>query len=275
MIEDRTRINILFSCTSQERKNFEPFVQDHAMVFVLNGKMIINDGLETFQYNKGDIGFISKNQLVKTKKIPQDNKAFMSISIFLPKETLYNYSKEHNILPKGNYLGKPNFIFQPDPFLKGFFDSMLPYFENQEALTNNLATIKTFEIIELLLRYTTIQNLLFNFEDDFKIDLEAYMNKNYMHNIPLAQFAKLTGRSISTFKRDFQEIFNQTPNKWLIKKRLDLAHFLISKQGKKPNEIYDDVGFINFSHFSRSFKAEFGINPSEIEKKPQPRSNNK
>lgn len=266
MIEDRIRINILFSCTSQEKKNFDPFVQDHALVCVLNGKMIINDGIETFQYNKGDIGFVSKNQLVKTQKIPQDNKPFMSISIFLPKETLYNYSKEHHILPKGNYLGKPNFIFQPDPFLKGFFNSMLPYFENQEALTNNLATIKTFEIIELLLRYTTIQNLLFNFEDDFKIDLEAYMNKNYMHNIPLAQFAKLTGRSISTFKRDFQEIFNHPPNKWLIKKRLDLAHFLISKQGKKPNEIYDDVGFVNFSHFSRSFKAEFGINPSEIEK---------
>lgn len=156
MIEDRTRINIMFSCTSQEKKNFEPFVQDHALVFILNGKMIINDGIETFQFNKDDIGFISKNQLVKTQKIPQDNKPFMSISIFLPKETLYNYSKEHHILPKGNYLGKPNFIFQPDPFLKGFFDSMLPYFENQEALTNNLATIKTFEIIELLLRYTTI-----------------------------------------------------------------------------------------------------------------------
>ncbi|KUJ56961.1 hypothetical protein [Chryseobacterium aquaticum] len=111
MIEDRTRINILFSCTSQEKKNFEPFVQDHALVCILNGKMIINDGIEIFQYNKGDIGFVSKNQLVKTQKIPQDNKPFMSISIFLPKETLYNYSKEHHILPKGNYLGKPNFIF--------------------------------------------------------------------------------------------------------------------------------------------------------------------
>ncbi|MDY3537187.1 AraC family transcriptional regulator [Riemerella anatipestifer] len=267
MIEDRTRVNIMFSCISQEKKNFEPFVQDHALVCVLNGTMLINDGVETIQYNKGDIGFVSKNQLVKTQKIPQDNKPFMSISIFLSKEMLYSYSKEYHILPKGKYLGKPNFIFQPDPFLKGFFDSMLPYFECQEALTDNLATIKTFEIIELLLRYTTIQNLLFNFEEDFKIDLEAYMSKNYMHNIPLAQFAKLTGRSISTFKRDFQKIFNQTPNKWLIKKRLDLAYFLISKQGKKPNEIYDDVGFINFSHFSRSFKAEFGVNPSEIEKK--------
>lgn len=266
MIEDRTRINILFSCTSQEKKDFEPFVQDHALSFILNGKMIINDGIETIEYNKGDIGFVSKNQLVKTQKTPQDNKPFMGISILLPKETLYNYSKEQRILPKGNYTGNPNFILQFDPFLKGFFDSMIPYFENPNALTNNLATVKTIEVIELLLKNTSMQNLLFNFEDEFKIDLEAYMNKNYMHNIPLEQFAKLTGRSISTFKRDFQEIFNETPNKWLIKKRLDLAYFLISKQHKKPNEIYYDVGFVNFSHFSRSFKSEFGVNPSEIEK---------
>lgn len=264
MIEDRTRINILFSCTSQEKKDFEPFVQDHALSFILNGEMIINDGTESIAYNKGDIGFVSKNQLVKTQKIPKDNNPFMGISILFPKETLYNYSKEHNISPKGNYTGKPNFVFQYDPFLKGFFDSMIPYFENPDALTNNLATVKTIEAIELLLKNTSMQNLLFNFENDFKIDLEAYMNKNYMHNIPLEQFAKLTGRSISTFKRDFQAIFNETPNKWLIKKRLDLAHFLISKQHKKPNEIYYEVGFVNFSHFSRSFKSEFGINPSEI-----------
>lgn len=266
MIEDRTRINILFSCTSQEKKDFEPFVQDHALSFILNGKMIINDGTKSIEYNKGDIGFVSKNQLVKTQKIPQDNKPFMGISILLPKETLYNYSKEHQIYTIGNYTGDPNFVLQFDPFLKGYFDSMIPYFEDSNALTENLATVKTTELIELLLKNTSMRNLLFNFEDDFKIDLEAYMNKNYMHNIPLEQFAKLTGRSISTFKRDFQEIFKETPNKWIIKKRLELAHYLISRHNKKPIEVYYDVGFVNFSHFSRSFKSEFGANPSEIEK---------
>jgi len=111
-----------------------------------------------------------------------------------------------------------------------------------------------------------MQNILFNFDEDFKIDLEAYMNKNYMHNIPLEKFATLTGRSISTFKRDFQTIFNDTPNKWLIKKRLDLAHFLISKKHQKPTDVYFDVGFVNFSHFSRIFKSEFGVNPSALQK---------
>lgn len=266
MIQDRTRINIIFSCTGQEKKDYEPFVQDHAILFVLNGKIIINDGTEVTEYDSGEIGFISKNQLVKTQKIPQNNKPFMGISILLPREALYSYSKEHNITPKGSYTGKPNFIFSHDPFLKGFFDSMIPYFENPNALTDNLATIKTSEVIELLLKKNSMLNILFNFEDNFKIDLEAYMNKNYMHNISLEQFAKLTGRSISTFKRDFQNIFNDTPNKWLIKKRLDLAHFLISKKHLKPTDVYFDVGFVNFSHFSRTFKSEFGMNPSEIEK---------
>lgn len=266
MIKDRTKANILFSCTGQARKDYEPFVEDHALSFILNGEMIINDGVAETKFKTGEMGFITKNQLVKTQKIPQDNKPFMGISILLPKEILYNYAKEHNIIPKGNYTGKPSFVFPNDSFLKGYFDSLIPYFESPDALTNNLATIKTIEAIELLLKKSSMQNILFNFDEDFKIDLEAYMNKNYMHNIPLEKFATLTGRSISTFKRDFQAIFNETPNKWLIKKRLDLAHFLISKKHQKPTNVYLDVGFVNFSHFSRTFKSEFGVNPSAIEK---------
>ncbi|MDP2541956.1 helix-turn-helix domain-containing protein [Tenacibaculum discolor] len=264
MQQDRTRNNILFSCLGQEKKDFQPFVEDHAVSFVIDGSMIINDGKEATEYNEKKVGFISKNQLVKTQKIPKNNKPFLSISVMLPKELLFQYSKENNIKPKGVFIGKPNFIFPYDLYLKTFFDSMIPYFENPQALTDKLAQLKTLELIELLLRDDRMQNILFNFQEDFKLDLEAYMNKNYMHNIPLEQFAQLTGRSISTFKRDFQNIYKTTPNKWLIKKRLELAHYLISKKDQKPSEVYFDVGFVNLSHFSRSFKAEFGKSPSEI-----------
>jgi NAD(P)-dependent dehydrogenase (short-subunit alcohol dehydrogenase family) len=36
---------------------------------------------------------------------------------------------------------------------------------------------------------------------------------HFSYNIPLTQFAKLTGRSLSTFKQDFVKIFNTTPEK--------------------------------------------------------------
>ena len=121
------------------------------------------------------------------------------------------------------------------------------------------------EVIELLLAYDSrLKELLFDFSEPFKIDLEAFMKSHFTYNVPIKQFAKLTGRSISTFKRDFKKTFSQTPEKWLKDMRLDKAHFLISEKKQKPSEVYLQVGFENFSHFSTSFKERFGYNASTV-----------
>jgi AraC family transcriptional regulator, exoenzyme S synthesis regulatory protein ExsA len=85
-----------------------------------------------------------------------------------------------------------------------------------------------------------------------------------MFNVPIEKFAKLTDRSLATFKRDFQKIFNSPPQRWLLKKRLELAHFLIAQKHARPSEAYIDVGSENFSHFSTAFKQMYGYNPSSL-----------
>ncbi|MEJ0031632.1 MAG: hypothetical protein WDO15_15205 [Bacteroidota bacterium] len=50
-----------------------------------------------------------------------------------------------------------------------------------------------------------LKDVLFNFADPHKIDLEAYMNQNFHFNVHLDHFAYLTGRSLASFKRDFQK----------------------------------------------------------------------
>lgn len=85
-----------------------------------------------------------------------------------------------------------------------------------------------------------------------------------MFNVPLDSFAKLTGRSVSTFKRDFTKIFNSSPKLWLKDKRLEEAHYLIKHKKQKPTEFYLDLGFENLSHFYASFKQKFGFTTSEI-----------
>lgn len=90
------------------------------------------------------------------------------------------------------------------------------------------------------------------------------MNKNYTFNVNTERFAYLTGRSLSSFKRDFKTIFNETPSRWLTKKRLQEAFFFIDKKHKCPSEIYLDLGFEAFSHFSFSFKKMFGLSPTEL-----------
>ncbi len=92
------------------------------------------------------------------------------------------------------------------------------------------------------------------------------MNQHFKFNISMERFAFMTGRSLSTFKREFKAIFNTSPGKWLMKKRLDEAYFLLDKEHRKPTDIYIDLGFEDLSHFSFAFKKKFGISPSEVVK---------
>ena len=79
----------------------------------------------------------------------------------------------------------------------------------------------------------------------------------------MSQIAAYTGRSLATFKRDFKKISNLSPQKWLIKRRLEEAYEKL-KGGHKVQDVYIEVGFKNPSHFSTAFKKQYGIPPTEV-----------
>jgi len=150
------------------------------------------------------------------------------------------------------------------PLLESCLSSLIPYFEMQE-LPENIASLKITEAISILRAIDKeIDHVLANFEEPGKIDLADYMEKNFMFNLPLEKFGYLTGRSLTTFKRDFSKIFNTTPQRWLTKKRLELAHYQFVEKKMKPIKVCYEVGFENLSHFSFVFKKQFGYAPTEL-----------
>ncbi|SEL00199.1 helix-turn-helix domain-containing protein [Parapedobacter koreensis] len=263
-VEDRLQYNILYSCTGEAKRGHEPFVAEHALTYITHGEIHLHTDKGVLVAPKGTIGLLRRHQLVKAVKKPGVDGPFMSINIFLDQQALRRYSAAHDVHATGIYTGDPIVALPVDPFMKGYFDSLMPYFEHPEQLTETLASLKTTEAIALLLRNPSLKNLLFDFSEPFKIDLEAYMNRHFTYNVPLEQFARLTGRSLSTFKRDFAKTFRTPPERWLQKRRLEQAHYLITQRHQRPSEVYLEVGFENFSHFSTAFKKEFGQNASEV-----------
>jgi AraC-like DNA-binding protein len=63
------------------------------------------------------------------------------------------------------------------------------------------------------------------------------------------RFAYLTGRSLASFKRDFQQVFNMSPGRWLHQRRLQEAHYLIMEKGTAPSDVYLEVGFADLPFF--------------------------
>jgi len=153
------------------------------------------------------------------------------------------------------------------PAFDTLFGSLDSYLKSGTMISESLRRHKLEEAVLALLEYKLkLASIIFDCEEPGKIDLKAFMLRNYMFNIPIGNFATLTGRSLSTFQRDFIKIFAVSASQWLISRRLEHAQQLLV-QGRRPTEIYLELGFADLSYFSRSFKKAYGFPPSLINNK--------
>lgn len=256
--------SFVYSCTFDQQRGNEQFVPHHVLSFQISGETRIQHQNGLLILKENQILLTRKNQLVKTLKIPAKDKEYKVISVIITTTVLQQYAEDNSIHESKNYTGEKNILLKPDTLLKSYFQSLLPYLEQSQKISKKLAGIKTNEGIELLQRQNpSLSTFLFDFSEPFKIDIEKYMLQNYHYNAPIENFAKLTGRSLAAFKRDFVKSFKVSPAKWLKEKRLEEAHYLIHQKNKKPSDIYLDLGFENLSHFYTSFKKKYGVTPSE------------
>ena len=260
------KFNNLHSCHLGPEISPEQFIPEHFFLFLLKGSMVSYDGYRHYNMKPGDYCIARKNHLVRYTKYKEDGD-FEKVIIAFDEKFLKKFLERHP------YQAEPtdnddSFLFiNENKLIKNFVQSLEPYYNGTEQLDDTFVDIKREELLMILLKNNPdLKDIFFNFNIPHKIDLELFMNHNYKFNISLERFAFMTGRSLSTFKREFKAVFNNSPGKWLIKKRLQEAYFLLDKEHQKPSEIYVDLGFEDLSHFSFVFKKEFGISPSELQR---------
>ncbi|MBV8251903.1 MAG: helix-turn-helix transcriptional regulator [Chitinophaga sp.] len=266
MSTDTNYIN--YACYHATYREGEQFVSHHNLLMILSGEMELNDGTERQVLVPGDLVLVRKNQLLKYIKKGTAQEEFKSISIRLDDALLQQLSKQEAFHSEEK-LHTAAFIALPGAqHLRYFMESLLQYKELLENKAPELLQLKQQEVLMLLFAYDkNLKRVLFDFSDPYKMNLEEFMQKNFHFNVNLDRFAYLTGRSLATFKRDFQKIFQTSPRNWLQHRRLQEAYFLITQKHQRPNDIYLDLGFEDLSHFSFAFKKQYGQAPTELLKR--------
>ncbi len=232
---------------------------------MLSGEMRIILPDRTLSVGAGDTIFFPRLELAKVMKLPKDGKPYSSAAVYFTPESVQHYFARHHLKPFPENQKPGISLFDPHPLLDSLFNSLLPYFELKNELPETIAENKVDEAISILKEIN--EDLFYslgNFEEPGKINLTEFMERNYMFNMPMDKFGYLTGRSLTTFKRDFKKAFYTTPQKWLTQKRLELAHYQLAEKKRKAADIYLEVGFENLSHFSYAFKKRFGYPPSVL-----------
>ena len=242
--------------------------REYAMNYVYSGEMVLDNGKKQIHVGKGECVFIPRDHHITIYKKPCDGERYCGIFLSFVRQFLremYALGDSYRV-PADTPKLKPGVIKLPQTAeLASLFASLSPFFDPKVKPQSDFMRLKMQEgLLALLHIDRRFAPTLFDFNEPWKIDILDFMNRNYMYEFTQEELAHYTGRSLATFKRDFKKVSELTPEKWLIRKRLEVAYALMQEGGKKIVDVCAKVGFKNQSHFSTAFKKQYGIAPTSV-----------
>lgn len=259
---------IFLSCFTEYSEKCIHATPEHVLLYVYSGEQVIEDGDKRITVHAGECAFIRRNHRLQMYKNSKGEDKYKGISLTFNRGLLREFYNKlgRNELPQKVELSEENvFRIKQSADITSLFQSLTPYFDENIKPSDGVAQLKLQEgIYALLNNADDFFPVLFDFTEPWKIDILEFLSDNYMDDLSIEQIASYTGRSLATFKRDFKKISNLSPQKWLIKKRLEAAYSKLKQERKKVQDVYLEVGFKNSSHFSTAFKKQYGFPPTEV-----------
>lgn len=256
-----------YDCPQIDRKE-KFFIECNFIAYVISGRRIFHKNNKTWNLSADTCVFIKKGTHIVEK---EEGEGWCVMVFFIPDNFLKQLiSENRNSLPLNNLPEAAVDHVLPldvNELSRFFFFSMLPYFSQSPPPPENLVELKFKELVLSLLankENARFLSYLYNLSNDKYPSMEEIMQNNYTYNITLPEYAKLASKSVPTFKREFKRIFKETPAKWVLKKRLELARELLQNTPMSVGEITSECGFENQTHFSRIFKEKTGASPLQF-----------
>lgn len=155
---------------------------------------------------------------------------------------------------------------QVSKLLEHFRDSLNILLDNPELADEELIKNKLREFIILMTKTidapSELDFLASMFKPDF-VKFEEVIQNNLYANLSQNELANLCHMSLSTFKRKFREVYDESPAKYFSKMKINKSIELLKSKDLRISDIAYDMGFDSLATFNRTFKKQTGKSPSE------------
>lgn len=245
------------------------FLEQHLLYVVLGGEVKLTCGKQTSVVRKNEMVLLRRAHSVSYEK-QGDKKTglFESLLFAITDELISDFlTQQHITIPQmTEELGVK--VSPMSDRLVAYCWSLSPYFNDPSQTNPGLLRLKVMELLYNVMDCSkNIFRQMLQLRQPLKTDIHRVVEENYTSPISLEELAYLSGRSLSSFKRDFQSIYNTTPAKWIREKRLSKARQLLQASQMSVADVAYSLGFENPTHFSRIFKQRYGSSPiSFVEK---------
>ncbi|MBR9847083.1 MAG: helix-turn-helix transcriptional regulator [Algicola sp.] len=248
-------------------EEYQLWIENHLITYVISGKKDWITSKKTHTLSAGDALFVRKGVYTTRQYLESE---YCVMLFFINDNFIQEFISENSIFKNNfNHKKEHNQIFEitTNDVFKTLIVSIFQYLKQGEEIPKELVEIKFKELLFNIVLNSSNKKLLSFFNSinqNAKTNIENIMTENFQYDLKIADFAKIYGKSLSSFKREFTECFNTTPGKWLINKRLNHSKMLLLSTNLTVSEIGYESGFKNNSHFIKSFKLKFKLPPNQF-----------
>lgn len=255
---------ILYKRLQDDIIDAEGIMVSHVIVYVLNGRVQINtlDGEETIISN-GQMLFMPRDSYV-ISDYTKNNKDLEVFLIFFDHHIALDFLSKHKSV---SGVGKRQVeVLHVNDNIISFLETVQRM--QISKMQDEMLRLKILEFLYLVFQ-SNQENFICALErSEFhkqKKDISELMQTHIDKKMTVADFAALSGRSISTFTRVFKEQFQMTPRQWLIEAKMKRAYALLEEGVSVTNVAYT-VGYNNVSHFIKAYKKIYKNTPKNMQK---------
>lgn len=268
-------LSVITFCLHTQGRRGTYFLKDHLLLYVKTGIYTVRFRDREYTVRNNEMVFLHKSILIEYDKSGEpDSEYILDYMMFFLNENVLQefvqFADVKPIYPVSDFV--PVSIIPVNALTKTYFDSLQPYFYNSDPISDGLVKVK---LMELLFHLTdSNKKLLYQMlqpDSQENTSIDKIMEENFLNPVSLNDLAYLSGRSLSTFKRDFQAKYHTSPLKWIRNRRLDKAEKLLLETTLSVTDICYSTGFENIAHFSKVFKIQFGVSPSEFRLRVKPK----
>ena len=251
-----------------ELKKAAKWSEHNYIYYVLSGRKTLHSIEESLTLTPGSIAFIKKGACIVEQhfEVP-----FCIVVFIIPDSFIVSFLKDYEKgFPAITPSTRPIIPLQGDVLIDSFYQSILPYFVSKDEVPEDILELKFKELLLSILHNpdnAELRNYFLALRDQATSAIQDIMEHNFAYNLGIEAFARMTNRSVSSFKRDFQNLYNTSPGRWLMDKKLAHAKKLLLQTDNSIADVAFDSGFENAAHFSRLFKQKTGVTPMEYRKK--------
>lgn len=264
--------SVIDSCVHSMKGVGNMFLEEHLLLFVLEGRITLYYGKQTYTVRKNEMILLKKATSLRYEKegAPENDNIYESLMFCLKDDLIKDFLTQSNVKVPLLEEEIKTAVYPMNDCLMAFANSLYPYFNNASTVNSGLLRLK---IMELLYDVSESSKNMFRqilqLRRPVRADIRQVVEQYYATPVTLPELAFLSGRSLSSFKRDFQQTYNEPPAQWIRIKRLERAKEMLQQTALPVGEICFSMGFENVSHFSRIFKNHYGFPPTQFRPQQQ------